>query len=173
MMIDLKDFYLNTPMERPEYMHLKQSNIPEEIFEQEYKLREIATPDGHVYAEITKGMYGLPLAGIIAQVSLEERLDKIGYPQSIIIPGLWTHATRPILFSLVVDDFAVKYTRREDTEHLMKALKKDYLATQDWTGMKYLGLTIEWDYENEQVHLWMPRYVSKALLRFDHTKKNR
>jgi hypothetical protein len=24
-------------------------------------------------------------------------------------PGLWTHKTRPILFSLVVDDFGVKY----------------------------------------------------------------
>jgi hypothetical protein len=116
-------------------------------------------------------MYGLPQAGIITQVLLEERLDKFGYSQSKIIPGLWTHATRPILFSLVVNDFAVKYTKREDVEHLMKALKKDYIATEDWTGTKYLGLTIKWDYENEQVHLWMPGYVSKALLHFDHTQK--
>ena len=84
-------------------MHLKLSNIPEEIIEQEYKLREIATPDGHVNTEITKGMYGLPLAGIITQVLLEERLEKCGYSESKIIPGVWTHATRPILFSLVVD----------------------------------------------------------------------
>jgi hypothetical protein len=66
MTIDLKDFYLNTPMKRPEYMRLKMTDIPEEIIEQ-YKLREIATPDGYVYMEITKGMYGLPQAGIIAQ----------------------------------------------------------------------------------------------------------
>jgi hypothetical protein len=65
-------------------------------------------------------------------------------------------------------DFAVKYTRREDVEHLMAALKKDYTATEDWTGTKYLGLTIEWEYEKGQVHLWMPGYVSKALLRFNH-----
>ena len=138
MMIDLKDFYLNTPMKQPEYMRLKLSDIPEEIIEQ-YKLREITTPDGYVYMEIMKGMYGLPQAGIIAQVLIEEHLDKFGYSQSTIIPGLWTHATRPILFSLVVDDFPVKYTRREDAEHLMKALKKDYIATEDWTGTKYLG----------------------------------
>jgi hypothetical protein len=115
-------------------------------------------------------MYSLPQAGIIAQVLLEECLDKYGYSQSKIIPGLWTHATRPILFILVVDDFTVKYTRMEDVEHLIKALKEDYIATEDWTGTKYLGLTIEWDYENGQVHLWIPRYISKALLRFDQKK---
>ena len=55
MMIVVKDFYLNTPMKQPEYMRLKLSDIPEEIIEQ-YKLREIATPDGYVYTEVTKGM---------------------------------------------------------------------------------------------------------------------
>jgi hypothetical protein len=98
------------------------SDIQEEIIVQ-YKLRDIATPEGYVYSEITKGMYGLPLAGIIAQVLLEDRLGKYGYSQSKIIPGLWTHKTRPILFSLVVDDFAVKYT--------LNALKKDYRATEE------------------------------------------
>ncbi len=93
-------------------------------------------------------MYGLPQAGIIAQVLLEDRLGKHGYSQSKIIPGLWTHNTRPILFSLVVDDFTVKYTRKKDAEHLLNVLKKDYIATEDWEGQKYLGLTIEWNYEN-------------------------
>ena len=59
MMVDLKDFYLNTPMERPEYMCLKLSDIPEDIIEQ-YKLRDIVTPEGYVYLEIMKGVYGLP-----------------------------------------------------------------------------------------------------------------
>ncbi len=80
------------------------------------------------------------------------------------------HNTRPILFSLVGDDFTVKYTRKEDAEHLLNALKKDYIASEDWEGMKYLGLTIEWNCKNGQVHLWMPGYVSKALLRFKHLK---
>ncbi len=136
----------------------------------QYKLRDIATPEGYVYSETMKGMYGLPQVGIIAQVLLEDRLGKQGYFQSKIIPGLWTHNTRPIFFSLIVDDFAVKYTRKDDTEHLLNALKKEYIASEDWEGTKYLGLTIEWNYENGQVHLWMPGYVSKALLRFEHKK---
>ncbi len=86
-MLDVKDFYLNTPMERYKYMHLKLSDIPKEILI-EYKLREIATLDGYLYCEIRKGMYSLPQAGIIAQELLQECLAKVGYHQSKIVPGL-------------------------------------------------------------------------------------
>ena len=66
--LDIKDFYLNTPMKRYKYMFLKLVDIPEEIIE-EYKLREIVTDDSYVYCETRKGMYGLPQVGLIAQNS--------------------------------------------------------------------------------------------------------
>ncbi len=94
-MLDVKDFYLNTPMKRYEYMRIKITDIPEEIIEH-YTLREIVTEYGYVYCEIQKGMYGLPQAGIIAQELLQERLAKVGYHQSQIVPGLWTHKMRNI-----------------------------------------------------------------------------
>ena len=53
---DLKNFYLNTPMDRPEYMRLKFDLIPEEIV-QKYNLREYEE-DGWVYVRIDLGMYG-------------------------------------------------------------------------------------------------------------------
>ena len=65
-MVDIKDFYLNTPMERYEYMKLKLSDIPDEI-KREYKTNELVSSDEYVYCEIRKGMYGFPQAGIIAQ----------------------------------------------------------------------------------------------------------
>ncbi len=65
MTMDIKDFYLNTPMTHFEYMRLRIANMPEDVIAQ-YNLREKATPDGYVYCEIQKGMYGLPQAGIIA-----------------------------------------------------------------------------------------------------------
>ncbi len=89
-------------------MRLKITDIPEEIIKQ-YKLKLSATPDRYVYCEITRGMYGLPQAGIIAQELLEKQLTEYGYYQSKIINGLWKHKTRPICFCLVVDDFAMKY----------------------------------------------------------------
>jgi CheY-like chemotaxis protein len=52
----------------------------------------------------TKGMYSLPQAGLIANKLLEKRLNKHGYRQSKLVPGLWKHDTRPIQFILVVDD---------------------------------------------------------------------
>jgi hypothetical protein len=45
MTIDIKDFYLNTPMDRPEFMRLKMADIPKDFIEL-YNLRQLATPDG-------------------------------------------------------------------------------------------------------------------------------
>jgi hypothetical protein len=143
----VKDFYLNTPMKRFEYMQLKLNDIPEEIIIK-YKLCEIATEDGYVYCKIQKGMYGLPQAGIIVQDLLQACLAKVGYHQSKIIPGLWTSETRKTCFTLVVDDFAIKYTSMEDAQHLIDALKQDYTITIDWDATKYIGLTLEWNYKN-------------------------
>ncbi len=95
-------------------------------------------------------MYGLPQAGIIAQELLEERLAKYGYHQSKIIPGFWSHKTRPICFTLVVDDFAIKYINEADATHSIEALKREYTITVDKEATKYIGLTIEWDYKMEK-----------------------
>ncbi len=78
IMVDIKDFYLNTPMKRPEYMRLKITDIPDQIIE-EYNC-ELVDDNGYVYCEITKGMYGLPQAGIIAQELLAKRLAKTRIP---------------------------------------------------------------------------------------------
>eukprot|EP00804_Cyclotella_cryptica_P024323 CCRYP_015308-RA/>CCRYP_015308-RA protein AED:0.19 eAED:0.16 QI:0/0/0/1/0.2/0.16/6/0/899 len=90
----IKDFYLNTPMVRPEYMRLKLSDIPDHIIKL-YKLDKLVTTDGYVYVLIQKGMYGLPQAGIITQQLLEKRLALKGYRQSSITPGFWKHDWRP------------------------------------------------------------------------------
>jgi hypothetical protein len=92
---------------------------------------KITTEDGYIYCKIQKEMYGLPQAETIAQELLEEHLAKHGYTQSKIIHSLWKHKTRPTCFTLVVNDFAVKYTNEQDAEHLIRALKQDYNITID------------------------------------------
>jgi hypothetical protein len=138
-------------------MRLKITNIPDEIIEQ-YNLRELVD-DGYVYCKITKGMYGLPQTGIIAQNLLAKRLSKQGYHQSKIIPGFWMHETRPTIFTLVVNDFAIKIMSEDDANHLINILKKDCTITVDREAMKYIGLTIEWDYNYGKVHMHMPGYL--------------
>ncbi len=136
-------------------MQLKLNDIPEEIII-EYKLQEIATEDGYVYCEIQQGMYGLLQAGIIMQDLLQERLAKVGYHQSKIIPGLWT--PRKKCFTLVVDNFTIKYASMEEAHHLIDILKQDYTITIDWDATKYIGLTLKWDYKNQKVYAHMPGY---------------
>ena len=91
-----------------------------------------------------------------------------GYRQSKLTPGFWTHDWRPISFTLVVDDFGVKYINKDDVTHLLTALQKDYDLDTDWEGTRYLGLMLDWDYKDKCVHLSMPGYIKKALFRFRH-----
>jgi hypothetical protein len=164
---DIKDFYLMTPMERPEFMRMKLSDLPED-FVKLYNLTNIADSNGVVYVKIQKGMYGLPQAGILANKLLEQRLNQHGYRQSPTTPGLWKHEKRPISFTLCVDDFGVKYVGREHAEHLLKVLTQHYTCSQDWDGKRYVGMNIDWDYVNQKVHVSMLDYVPEALLRFKH-----
>jgi len=113
-------------------------------------------------------MYGLPHAGLLANEQLGRRLNKHGYQQSKLVPGLWKHETRPIQFTLVVDDFGVKYTQQEDVYHLKPTLERNYTVMADWTGKRYIRITLDWDYEQKRVHLLMPNYVRKALQLFGH-----
>jgi hypothetical protein len=113
-------------------------------------------------------MYGLLQSGIIAQELLKKQLVEYGYHQSKIINGFWKHKTRPTCFTLIVDNFAVKYLNNEDTEHLIDAIKKNYPMTVDKEATKYISLTIEWDYKNPKAHIHMPDYIQKALIRFKH-----
>jgi hypothetical protein len=76
-------------------MRMKIKDLPEEIIKI-YKLNNKATSNGFIYIKIQKGMYGLPQAGILAQELLKKRLNKHGYCQSPLTPGLWRHDYRPI-----------------------------------------------------------------------------
>jgi len=76
-----------------------------------------------VYIQANQGMYGLPQSGLLANELLEKRLNKRGYHQSKLIPGLWSHKWHPVQFTLVVDDFRVKYVGKEHALHLKQIIK--------------------------------------------------
>jgi hypothetical protein len=143
MMMDIKNYYLGTPLPWFEYMKMLLSRFPEEII-QKYNLNALAV-DGWVYIEIRKGMYGLKQAVLLANQLLQTRLAPFGYYPARHTPGLWLHKTRPISFTLVVDDFAVKYVDKQHAEHLRNALLQTYELTTDWTATVYSGMTLKWD----------------------------
>jgi hypothetical protein len=91
MMMDIKNYYLGTPLPRFEYMKMLLSRFPEEII-QKYNLNALAV-DGWVYIEIRKCMYGLKQAGLLANQLLLTRLAPFGYYPARHTPGLWLHKT--------------------------------------------------------------------------------
>jgi hypothetical protein len=42
---------------------------------------------------------------------------------------------------------------KNNADHIINVLKKIYTITVDRGATKYIGLTIEWDYENGKVHM--------------------
>ncbi|KAL7474169.1 hypothetical protein ACHAW6_000157, partial [Cyclotella cf. meneghiniana] len=78
MTVDFKKFYLNTPLQRFEYLKLQVTDLPGDVIAY-YKLQEKATKDGFMYVEIWKGMYRLQQAGLLAQELLEKRLNEKGF----------------------------------------------------------------------------------------------
>ena len=99
----------------------------------------------YVMVEISKGIYGLPQAGILSQQRLLAHLNKHGYHEDPNTPCLIKHEWRPLTAVLVVDDFGVKYGAREHVDHFLGVLKMEYELTEDWDGSKYVGLDIEFD----------------------------
>ena len=71
-LIDIKDFFLNNPMQRYEYARIPIRWIPADIMEK-HNLQE-KIHNGYVYVEICKGMYCLKQAARLAYERLVEYL---------------------------------------------------------------------------------------------------
>jgi hypothetical protein len=166
MMMDIQNYYLGTPLPRFEYMKMLLSRFPEEIVHK-YNLDTLAA-DGWVNIEIRKGMYGLRQAGLLANQLMQTRLAPFKYYPARHTPGIWLHKTQPIAFSLVVDDFAVKYVGKQHADNLKNALLKTYELTTAWAATVCSGMTLKWDYKNRTCDISMPGYISNVLSKFQH-----
>jgi hypothetical protein len=113
-------------------------------------------------------MYVLKQAGLLDNQLLQTRLTPFGYYPDRHTPGLWLHKTRPISFTLIVEDFAVKYVGKQHAEHLWNALLQTYELTTDWTATLYSGMTLKWDYGKRTWDISMHGYVSNVLNKFQH-----
>ena len=89
MTADITDFYLGTPLKRKEYLRIPKKLIPDECMEEFGFERYLV--NGAVLFEVSKGMYGLPQAGLLAKKRLEEHLATEGYFQDEFVPCLFTH----------------------------------------------------------------------------------
>ena len=89
---------------------------------------------------------GLKESGCIANEDVIDHLASFDYHESKCTKGLFKHTTRDISFTLVVDDFGIKWTKKEDLNHLIAALEQKYEMKVDMESKQYVGIDLNWDY---------------------------
>jgi hypothetical protein len=166
--INLKNFYLDTPMPDPENVQVKLTDIPAEFID-EYSLADKAR-DGWIYFKIQQGCYSLPQSGILANNLLRLRLKLEGYFEVASTPGLWRHKWRPIQFCLIVNYFGVEYVGIEHFNHLLDVLKKYHGVQFNMEGTKFAGIDIKWDYASRRCRISMEGYIENLVIKFDHIR---
>jgi hypothetical protein len=62
-------------------------------------------------------VWGLPQAGILANTRLCRKLAPFGYHESANTPGLWRQESRPLTFTLIVNNFGIKFVNKADVNH--------------------------------------------------------
>jgi hypothetical protein len=162
--LDIKDFYLGTPMAQDEWLRVPLRLIPPAV-QRDYNVQALQR-DGFVYVRVMKGIYGLPQAGLLARERLVKHLHGHGYCEAAATPSLFRHKTRDIAFVLVVDDFGVKYANKADMDHLITVLRELYQLTVSWDGEKYVGFKVQHDYVASTIRVSIPGYVEQMGRRF-------
>ena len=75
----------------------------------------------------------------------------------------------PILFCLIVDDFGIRYVNKRHADHLCNILLEHYDITQDWTGSRFSGIDLNWDYTKFTSRLSIKHYIKNLLLKWGHS----
>ena len=71
-------------------------------------------------------------------------------------------------FTLVVDNFGIKYFNKNDVQHLQQAIGTVFKYSTDWPGIFFCGMQFDWNYTEGYVDVSMPNYVEKALKRLGY-----
>lgn len=95
------------------------------------------------YTEVRRGVCGLIHDGTVAYKDLVEYLVSQGFYPSKYTPRLWFDKKSKPNFTLIVNDFGVKYCNQQSSEILINVLSKKHDISTDWTGGAYCSVTLE------------------------------
>jgi len=164
--IDIKDFYLGAELPSPESIRVFLDHTPPPLLDELGIAPFIQYQSSRPFCffDLSKTVPGLPQSGHFSQLELLELLQSHGYSQTST-PMLFRHSHLPISFTLVVDDFGIKYDSPSDLDHLLSCLSSKYVLKTHRTGTKYkyLGYTIDYDRAARLLTLSMPDYIPNLL----------
>lgn len=170
MTMDVADMYLHSrlPDDQYEYMVLNIDEIPQEIIDTYHIMDYVSPGDTKAYVEVTGCLYGMKQAGYIANKDIVEHLGNNGYTQHPNTPCLFKHESDDIEFTLITDDFGVRYGNKAAADRLLSVMSRKYTMTHDWTGAKYAGFDILNDYNTStrRCEISMKGYMAAVLKRF-------
>jgi hypothetical protein len=66
--------------------------------------------------------------------------------------------------------FGIKVTNMHDMDHLVNALKEHYIVAINMMGFLFCGIHLTWNYMLGLIDCHMPRYINKALTKYQHPK---
>lgn len=170
MTMDVADMYLHSrlPDDQYEYMVLNIDEIPQEIIDTYHIMDFVSPGDTKAYVEVTGCLYGMKQAGYIANKDIVEHLGNNGYTQHPNTPCLFKHTSDDVEFTLITDDFGVRYGNKAAADKLLEVMSRKYTMTHDWTGAKYAGFDILNDYlpTTRRCEISMKGYMVAVLKRF-------
>jgi hypothetical protein len=168
--MDLKNFYLNTPLDWPEYIRIKLADIPQE-FINEYKLNKISRTPGStlkcaVACTVSPKQASLPTNSSETTLPNSNTTRQPPPPSSGTTNGTLSclHSLLTTLPSntLVMPTWIIFY----------QALKKHYKVSEEINGTRFAGMTLKWNYSpihaERFCRLSMPGYILNVCTRYKH-----
>ena len=114
-------------------------------------------------------MYRLLQVGRLAHDKLVQHLKPHSYAPVQFTTNLWTNKQLGITFTLIVDNFGIKFNSLDHIFHLKNALEIKYTITLDLTGSSYIGVSLNWNYTNREVTYSMLGYILKLLKQLQYS----
>ena len=142
--------YLMSDLVESEYVKFDIKLIPQRIIDH-YNINDIVDDKGFVYAKINKTWYGLKQNGKIAHNVSMKHLNKHGYYQAKNTHGLFVHEICDISFTLVVNDFGIKFTNKQDVDHLISIMRGKDKFKVDFDAKQCIGIHLNWNYVDRTV----------------------
>ena len=126
---DISNMYLMSDLINSEYVKFKVDLIPPRII-QFYKIQHLIHKR-YIYTKINKAWHGLKNSGCIAHDDLVQHLQKHRFVQAQKKMDC-SRTYRDISFTLVVDNFVLKFTNKQDCDYLIKIMREKYKFKVDY-----------------------------------------
>ena len=163
--MDLVDFYLGTPLDKPAYMRFQSSTFPQEIIN-EFDLSSFIS-NGEIIVSVHKCMYGHPAAGFLSHKLIVSKFQEGGFSENPLVSGLFSNGKTT--FVLIVDDLGIKVNSDDELDNIERIITDaGWKVKIDKSGSKFLGMRLNWNYDvnNPTLEIDAPDTMPKALARF-------